>query len=93
MPYLVCLNAPKRDTGGHILTEWPFCHVKSAIEHKRRYAHLRSSVRVFESWGGLSPVTVVFFWQNLGVLFVKTVAVFQDDNLIYYVIGAYNGED
>jgi len=29
----------KRDTGGHILTEWPFCHVKSAIEHKRRYAH------------------------------------------------------
>ena len=29
----------KRDTGGHILTEWPFCYVKSAIEHKRRYAH------------------------------------------------------
>jgi hypothetical protein len=28
----------KRDTGGHILTEWPFCYVKSAIEHKRRYA-------------------------------------------------------
>lgn len=27
----------KRDTGGHILTEWPFCYVKSAIEHKRRY--------------------------------------------------------
>jgi len=27
------------DTGGHILTEWPFCHVKSAIKHKRRYAH------------------------------------------------------
>uniref|UniRef100_UPI003D1A9F8E hypothetical protein n=1 Tax=Aeromonas veronii TaxID=654 RepID=UPI003D1A9F8E len=23
----------------HILTEWPFCYVKSAIEHKRRYAH------------------------------------------------------
>lgn len=31
----------KRDTGGHILTEWPFCYVKSAIEHKRRYAHLQ----------------------------------------------------
>lgn len=29
----------KRDTGGHILTEWPFCYVKSAIEHKRRYAY------------------------------------------------------
>ncbi len=32
----------KRDTGGHILTEWPFCYVKSAIEHKRRYAHLKT---------------------------------------------------
>ena len=42
MPCLVCSNAPKRDTGGHILTEWPFCHAKSAIEHKRRYAHLKT---------------------------------------------------
>ena len=32
----------KRDTGGYILTEWPFCYVKSAIEHKRRYAHLKT---------------------------------------------------
>jgi hypothetical protein len=39
MPCLERRNATKRDTGGHILTEWPFCHVKSAIEHKRRYAH------------------------------------------------------
>jgi hypothetical protein len=38
MPCLERRNATKRDTGGHILTEWPFCHVKSAIEHKRRYA-------------------------------------------------------
>ncbi len=38
----------KRDTGGHILTEWPFCYVKSAIEHKRRYAHPQT--------GGRSPV-------------------------------------
>jgi hypothetical protein len=35
----------KRDTGGHILTEWPFCYVKSAIEHKRRYAHHFLAVR------------------------------------------------
>ena len=38
MPCLGRCNAPKRDTGVHILTAWPFCHVKSAIEHKRRYA-------------------------------------------------------
>jgi hypothetical protein len=44
MPCLVCRNAPKRDTDGHILTEWPFCHVKLAIEHKRRYAHLQNRV-------------------------------------------------
>ena len=23
--------------------EWTFCHAKSAIEHKRRYAHLKTS--------------------------------------------------
>lgn len=36
----------KRDTGGHILTEWPFCYVKSAIEHKRRYAHRKNRLGV-----------------------------------------------
>ena len=46
MPCLGRSNAPKRDTGGHILMEWPFCHVKSAIEHKRRYAHLPVGARV-----------------------------------------------
>lgn len=33
MPCLGRSNAPKRDTGGRIVTEWPFWHVKSAIEH------------------------------------------------------------
>ena len=38
---MLCLgrcNAPKRDTGGHILTEWPFFQVKSPIKHNGHYA-------------------------------------------------------
>jgi hypothetical protein len=33
MPRFVGWNAVKRDTGGHIVTEWPFWHVKWAIYH------------------------------------------------------------
>ncbi len=66
MPSLERRNATKRDTGGHILTEWPFCHVKSAIEHKRRYAHrfiafLVSKKRACWRGGGEDGALRVFF--------------------------------
>ena len=66
MPCLVCRNAPKRDTGGHILTEWPFCHVKSDIEHKRRYLPLFMCSEATE-WG---------LWPHLHT--VETVYLFPD---------------